>query len=99
DTFDAEYDKAACNQDVFILFTSGVSKLPSRSAIDQELWRSYFDPFVGRAFHYADTERLDINNVSFSYLTAITGIGPTYAERIITERNKHKFDDIEDAHH
>jgi len=87
DTFDAEYDKAACNQDVFILFTSGmskVSKLPSRSAIvDRELWSSYFGPFVGRAFHYADTERLNINNASFSYLTAITGIGPTYAERII----------------
>ena len=40
---------------------------------------------MGRAFHYADTERLNINNASFSYLTAITitGIGPTYAERII----------------
>ena len=80
---------------------SKVSKLPSRSAIvDRELWSSYFGPFVGRAFHYADTERLNINNASFSYLTAITitGIGPTYAERIITERNKRKFYDIEDAH-
>ncbi|KAF9424621.1 hypothetical protein BGZ76_003497 [Entomortierella beljakovae] len=96
-----ERSKAASERDFFILYSSSARlelDLPPRSGVvDQSNWESYFGPFAGRAFVYATTGALDINQASRRDLMRISGIGEVEADLILTERQNGNFIDVDDA--
>ncbi|GES91209.1 crinkler (CRN) family protein, putative [Rhizophagus clarus] len=97
-TFDQEREKASDKDDIFILYTRGrsdVKNLPSLSAIvDCDCWKSYFGPFVGRAFLLVGSDKFNINNCTRSELTSIFGIGVKRAELLESLR---PYNDLEDC--
>jgi hypothetical protein len=96
-----ERQKAASNQDFFLLFTTKECniELPDNSGIvDKKVWKDYFGPFSGRAFVFADEGPLNINTASRTQLQLIEGIGKAYANTIIEKRKHCVFDSIEIAH-
>jgi len=92
--FKKEYEKAAMEKDVFILFTTHESEitaadLPARGGIvSKKNFQDYFGPFSARAF---SEFKITINQASRSQLQATAGIGPARAEKILNERKKGNF--------
>jgi hypothetical protein len=70
DTYDAEREKSAGPDDIFMLYTdtrmSDDFALPDRSGlVDASCWESYFGPFAGRAYmasRYSDSRRGTVNS-------------------------------------
>ncbi|KAL1914250.1 uncharacterized protein VTP21DRAFT_9090 [Calcarisporiella thermophila] len=94
----SERAKAASERDFFLLYTTAQIEdleLPERSGIvDATNWLDYFGPFAGRAHYFAVVGPLDINTANHRDLLGIRGIGPAYAEQIISKR---PFANIADA--
>ncbi|KAF9093994.1 hypothetical protein BGX27_001539 [Mortierella sp. AM989] len=96
-----ERKKAASDSDFFILFTSKVKldvQLPNNSGVvDMSNWNSYFGPFAGRAFVFATTGALDINEATRKDLERMKGIDKIKANLIVDVRTKRAFESLEDA--
>ncbi|KAF9152321.1 hypothetical protein BGX20_005190 [Mortierella sp. AD010] len=88
--YDTERDKAASDNDFFILFTTLTAhgiQLPDKSGIvDRQCWSEYFGPFSARAYNSFVEGALDINNDDYTTLQLVNGIGPTRANTILTRR-------------
>jgi hypothetical protein len=73
-----ERKKAASDTDFFILFTSKDRlevELPWLSGIvDGSNWARYFGPFAGRAFVFATTRALEINQAPHKNLKRMSGV-------------------------
>ncbi|KAF9376872.1 hypothetical protein BGX21_003372, partial [Mortierella sp. AD011] len=88
--YNTEREKAASDNDFFILFTTltahGV-QLPDKSGIvDRQCWSEYFGPFSARAYNSFVEGAPDINNDDNTTLQLVNGIGPTRANTILTRR-------------
>ncbi|CAB5363761.1 unnamed protein product [Rhizophagus irregularis] len=96
--FNEEREKASDKDDIFILYThapSSVEILPPLSAIvDHDCWKSYFGPFVGRAFLLVKSDKFNANNCTTSELTSVFGIG---LERANLLKSKRPYVDLEDC--
>ncbi|KAI9240171.1 MAG: hypothetical protein BYD32DRAFT_459061 [Podila humilis] len=99
--YHTERKKAASNRDFFMLFTSkdrlDVELPPHSGVVDGSNWKLYFGPFAGRVFVFATTGALDINLVPLKYLKQMRGVDERKAGLIIQERDKRRFDSLEDA--
>ncbi|CAG8485765.1 12341_t:CDS:2 [Ambispora leptoticha] len=85
--YDEEREKSASKNDFFILTTTQGITLPANSGIvDQESWRSYFDPFTGRAFIYGVEGAPNLNRANFTTLQLVDSVGPATAKMIMEKR-------------
>jgi len=88
--FKEEYDKAALEEDFFIIFSTSATNImpadfPSQRAalVCKGNFTDYFGPFAGRAFYQG---KICINDATRLQLQAAHGIGPVKADKILAER-------------
>jgi len=92
DIFESERQKAADENDFFILFSTGKTSvaredLPDRSAlVDHSRFKAYFGPFAGRAFYALNPPSLNINTATRAQLESVSGIGHAIANAIMKNR-------------
>jgi len=88
--FDAERQKAASTSDFFILYTTksinSITPSPRSGIVHAKNWKEYFGPFAGRAFIFASTGRIDINQATEKQLMQLKGVGPEKAKEIMQKR-------------
>lgn len=99
--FNNECKKATSPGDTFILYTSASSKnlelhQPMSAIVSKDNWEEYFGFFAGRCYNYAMGPP-DINEATYTQLTGIVNIGKANATKIMEERNKRKFSDVNDC--
>ncbi|KAK1930433.1 hypothetical protein P3T76_014104 [Phytophthora citrophthora] len=100
ETYAEEREKAVDDSDVFLLITSSpVAKFdppPRCGIVSIEDFPQYFGPFASRAFRSLLAPP-NINVAPYQVLCLVEGLGRKTADKIVQERAKQKFTDVDDA--
>ena len=88
-----ERRKAAADDDLFILFSTGhVDPLIAHERrcayVDQSCWKEYYGPFAARAYFVRVTLPPMINSARRDILELARGIGPSYSAGIVEDRKE-----------
>jgi hypothetical protein len=100
--FGIEREKAASDQDIFLMFVTGDSSVDMAASehkdglVDKSCLHAYFGPFAGRALAILDAPP-NINVAPRSVLESVRGVGESRAAAILQARGDQCFEDIDDA--
>jgi hypothetical protein len=100
--FDIEREKAASDQDIFLMFVTGDSSVDMAASehkdglVDKSCLHAYFGPFAGRALAVLGAPP-NINVAPRSVLETVRGVGESRAAAILQARGDQCFEDIDDA--